>query len=179
MAGRLSKFGVEVVQEMNRIGMMIGVSHLSATGVFHVAEITTKPIVSTHTNLVKFLGTDRQHNDEEVKAIASTGGLVGVRYMGGAPYKVLADEMEYMTELVGIEHVAVGWLGHDKGHPYTGQLPGVTPNPRKPTGVEAQTMYEHWSSFIDILRGRGFNDDQLALILGGNFVRIWNEVLAD
>jgi membrane dipeptidase len=178
-AGRLSRFGVEVVKEMNRIGMMIGVSHLSATGVFHVAEITSRPIVSTHTNLVRFLHTDRQHTDEEVKAIASTGGLVGVRYMEGAPYKVLADEIEYMAALVGVEHVGIGWLGHDRGHPYVGQLPGVTRNGRTPTGIEAQSMYEHWDGFMNILRDRGFRDDQLALILGGNYVRIWNEVLAE
>ena len=179
-SGKLSRFGIEVVQEMNRIGMMIGVSHLSATGIFHLAEITTKPIVSTHTNLTKFINTDRQHNDDEVKAIASTGGLVGIRYMGNrTSYKLLADEIDYIAELVGIEHAVVGLLGHDKGHPYTGEIPGVTKNAKIPVGIEAQSMYEHWNNFIRIFYDRGYSDEQIALVLGGNYVRVWNDILME
>lgn len=180
MAGKISKFGVEVVQEMNRIGMMIGVSHLSASGIFHLAEITTKPIVSTHTNIQAFINTPRQHNDEEIKAIASTGGLIGIRYISErtTPYELLVDEIDYMVNLVGIKHVAVGWLGHDKGHPKTGMVPGYTKEP-PPTGIEAQTMYEHWNNFIGILNDHGYTDEQISLILGGNFIRIWNEILTE
>jgi len=174
-SGKLSRFGVEVVQEMNKLGMMIGVSHLSATGIFHVAEITTQPIVSTHTNMQPFVNTDRQHNDDEVKAIASTGGIVGIRYMSErtTPYTLLADEIDHIVKLVGIEHTAVGWLGRDKGHPYTGEVPGVTRNAR------VLSMYEHWNNFIRILYERGYKDEQIALILGGNYLRIWNEILKE
>ena len=165
---------------MNRLGMMVGVSHLSATGIFHCAEISTKPIVSTHTNLTAFIDTERQHNDEEVKAIASTGGLVGIRYIGSSTsYEFLAKQIDYMVNLVGIEHIAVGWLGHDKGHPYVGQLPDITKNPRIPTGVEAQSMYEHWNNFIGVLYEHGYTDEQISLILGGNFIRVWNEILPE
>ena len=59
---------------MNRLGMLIGVSHLSANGVLHVAEITKHPIVSTHQNIQPFLKTPLELLDEEVKAIAGTGG---------------------------------------------------------------------------------------------------------
>jgi membrane dipeptidase len=179
MAGRLSRFGVEVVNEMNRLGMMIGVSHLSANGIYHVAEITTKPIVSTHTNLHKFISTPRQHLDDEVKAIASTGGVVGIRYIKDTTsYDMLADEIDYMVNLIGVEHVGVGWLGHDVGHPVTGYVPGFSEMPAI-EGVEAQTMFEHWHRFIGILRERGYHDTDISLILGGNFLRIWKEILPD
>jgi len=177
MAGRLSAFGVEAIGEMNRLGMMVGVSHLSANGVLHAAEVSTKPIVSTHTNIHPFLSTDRQHLEEEVKAIASTGGLVGVRYIEGeTPYALLVDEIEHMANLVGVEHIGVGWLGHDAGHPAAGYVPGHGPG-RDFAGVEAQTMRQHWSTFIGLLAERGFTEDEIGLIIGGNFVRIWNEVL--
>jgi len=177
MAGRLSSFGVEVIEEMNRLGMMIGVSHLSANGVFHAAEVSKKPIVSTHTNIHPFLCTARQHLEEEVKAIASTGGLVGVRYIEGeTPYSLLVDEIEHLAKTVGVKHTGVGWLGHDAGHPAAGYVPGHSPG-RQFAGVEAQNMYEHWSAFIDLLSERGFTDEEIGLILGGNFVRIWKEVL--
>ena len=179
MAGKLSKFGVEVVEEMNRLGMMIVVSHLSANGIFHAAEISSKPIASTHTNLQKFINTDRQHSDEEVKAIASTGGVVGIRYIvRETSYELLADEIDYIAELVGIEHTGVGWLGHDVGHPEVGYVPGHSPE-KTFSGAEAQTMYEHWERFINILIKRGYSDEQLAMVLGGNFIRIWKEILPD
>ena len=135
MAGRLSRFGVEVVQEMNRLGMMIGVSHLSANGIYHTAEISKHPIVSTHTNPQKFINTPRQHMDEEIKAIAATGGLVGIRYIERrTSYEMLVDEIEYMANMVGVKHVGVGWLGHDVGHPAVGYVPGFSKEP--PPGAE-------------------------------------------
>ena len=177
MGGRLSRFGVEVVEEMNRIGMMIGVSHLSANGIFHVAEISRKPIASTHTNIQKFINTPRQHSDEELKAIASTGGVIGVRYIEGqTSYDLLADEIDYMAELIGIDHIGVGWLGHDIGHPRVGQVPGFTEEP-PPGEVEKQSMYDHWSRFIGILENRGYDRKEIAKILGGNLLRIWQEIL--
>ncbi len=177
MAGRLSNFGVEVVQEMNRLGMMIGVSHLSANGIYHVAEITKHPVVSTHTNPQKFINTPRQHMDEEIKAIASTGGIVGIRYIEQeTSYEMLVDEIDYMVNLVGVDHVGVGWLGHDAGHPAVGYVPGYSKEP-PPGGVEAQSMYEHWNNFIQLLEKHGYKDTEIALILGGNYLRIWQEIL--
>ena len=177
MGNRLSNFGVEVVQEMNRLGMMIGVSHLSANGIIHAAEISKHPIVSTHTNSQKFINTPRQHMDEEIKAIASTGGLVGIRYIEQkTSYELLVDEIEYMIQLVGVEHVGVGWLGHDVGHPAVGYVPDFSKEP-PPGGIESQTMYEHWESFINLLAQRGYTEREIALILGGNYIRIWQEIL--
>jgi membrane dipeptidase len=174
---RLSEFGVEVVHEMNRLGMMIGVSHLSAAGIHHVTKITAKPVASTHTNIQRFINTPRQHSDEEVKAIASTGGIVAVRYIAGqTDYEFLADEIDYMVKLVGAEHVGIGWLGHDIGHPRPGVLPELPGAPRF-SGVEGETMYQHWSRFIAILCERGYSERQIALILGGNFLRIWRDIL--
>ncbi len=177
LAGKLSSFGVEVVKEMNRLGMMIGVSHLSANGIFHVAELTNKPIVSTHTNLQKFINTPRQHNDDEVKAIAGTGGIIGIRYIvNETSYDILADEVDYLANLVGVEHIGIGWLGHDVGHPEVGHVPGFSDDPL-PGETEGQTMYEHWNRFISILGKRGFSEENIALILGGNYLRIWQEIL--
>jgi membrane dipeptidase len=179
MAGRLSRFGVEVVEEMNNIGMMIGVSHLSANGIFHVAEISSNPVASTHTNIRKFIDTPRQHSDEELKAIASTGGIIGVRYIEGqTPYELLVDEIDYMVELIGIDHIGVGWLGHDAGHPKVGQVPGFTEEP-PPGEVEKQSMYDHWARFIMILENRGYDREDITKILGGNYLRIWQEILPD
>jgi len=178
MGSRLTPFGVAVIQEMNRLGMMVGVSHLSANGVFHAAEVSKQPIVSTHQNLERFVKSRPlvEIMDEEAKVIAKTGGIVGIRYIVNVtPYKLLADEVEYLAKLVGVEHIGVGWLGHDKANPSGREVEGHTS--RTYTGVEAQTMHEHWDSFIKMLSERGFTDDQIGLIVGGNYLRIWKQIL--
>jgi membrane dipeptidase len=178
MGSRLTPFGVAVIQEMNRLGMMVGVSHLSANGVFHAAEVSKTPIVSTHQNLERFVKSRPlvEIMDEEATAIAKTGGIVGIRYIVNVtPYKLLADEVEYLAKLIGVEHIGVGWLGHDKANPNGREVEGHTT--RTYSGVEAQTMREHWETFIKLLSERGFTDDQIGLILGGNYLRIWKQIL--
>jgi membrane dipeptidase len=178
MGGRLSPFGVEVVKEMNRLGMMIGVSHLSANGVLHAAEISKHPIVSTHQNIQPFLRTPLELSEPEVKTIAGTGGIVGIRYIERqTAYKLLVDEIEHLVKLIGVQHTGVGWLGHDLGHPATGFVPGYSRGQQEPSGVEAQTMRQHWETFIKMLAERGFTDADIGLILGGNFLRVWNQIL--
>jgi membrane dipeptidase len=173
-AGRLTEFGIEVVQEMNRLGMMIGVSHMAEIGILQVAEISTVPIVSTHTNIRPFVDTARQHTDTAVKAIAATGGLVGVRYIleGGihTPYALLVDEIDHISDLVGVEHAGVGWYGHDVGDPRGGT---------GHTQVEMQTMYQQRDTFIQMLSDRGYSDEHIGLIVGGNFLRVWKEIMKE
>jgi membrane dipeptidase len=175
---RLSPFGVEVVQEMNRLGMIVGVSHLSANAVLHVAEITKQPIVSSHQNINPFLKSNLELTREEVKAVVSTGGVVGLRYIEGqTPYSLLVDECEDLAKTVGVQHIGVGWLGHDKGHPYYGYVPGATQPRRPPSAIESQSMYQHWESFIQLLQQRGFKDEEIGMIVGGNFLRVMRAVL--
>jgi membrane dipeptidase len=176
--GKLSPFGVAVIQEMNRLGMMVGVSHLSSNGVFQAAQVSKAPIVSTHQNLERFVKSRPlvEIMDEEAQAIAKTGGIVGIRYIVNAtPYKLLADEVEYLARLIGPEHIGVGWLGHDKANPNGREVEGHTT--RTYSGVEAQTNYEHWDTFIKMLSGRGFTDDQIGMMLGGNYLRVWKQIL--
>jgi membrane dipeptidase len=178
MGSKLTPFGVAVVQEMNRLGMMVGVSHLSANGVYHAAEISKHPIVSTHQNLERFVKSKPlvEIMDEEAKAIAKTGGIVGVRYIEKVTaYKLLVDEVEYLAKLIGPEHIGIGWLGHDKANPSGSQIEGYTAKPA--SGVEAETMREHWEKFIKMLSERGLTDDHIGLILGGNYLRVWKQIL--
>ena len=70
-------------------------------------------------------------------------------------------------------------MGHDIGHPRTGFVPGVTKAEFKPEGVEAQTMNQHWSTFIGLLEERGLTDEQIAKVLGGNWARVWSQILKE
>ena len=179
--GKLSRFGVEVVEEMNRLGMMVGVSHVSTNSVLHATEVSTKPVVSTHTNPREFTKTVRDHTDEEIRAIAATGGVIGVRYLNGktTPYAVLVDWVDYMANMVGIDHVGYAWLGHDVGHPETGYIPGASKGPVPGGEIEALTKYEQNSRFIDALYEKNYSDDDVAKVMGGNFLRVMKEVLPE
>jgi len=176
---RLTPFGVSVVKEMNRLGMMVGVAHLSTNGLIHAAEISTTPLVSTHQNLesVTHSNPPVEITEEEAKIIAKTGGIVGIRYHSNTstPYTKLAQEIEYLCKLIGPEHVGVGWLGHDKANPSAHDVEGH--HSRTYSGVETQTIYEHYDNFIKALSERGLTDEQIGLVLGGNYLRIWKQIL--
>jgi membrane dipeptidase len=178
MGSKLTEFGRSVIQEMNRLGMMVGVSHLSANGVFQAAEISKHPIVSTHQNLERYVQSKPlvEITDEEAKAIAKTGGIVGMRYIVGVtPYKMIVDEIEYLAKLIGPEHIGIGWLGHDKANPNGREVEGHLT--KKYSGVEAETMSQHWTNFINMLSERGLTDEHIGMILGGNYIRIWKQIL--
>jgi membrane dipeptidase len=178
---RLTPFGVAVVQEMNRLGMMVGVSHLCTNGLLHAAEISKTPLVSTHQNLVRYSKSRPQVEitEEEAKVIAKTGGIVGIRYHSSTitPYKALAEEVEYLCNLIGPEHVGIGWLGHDKANPSAHEIEGHTT--RTYSGVEAQSIFEHYDNFIKLLSERGLTDEQIGMVLGGNYLRVWRQILPD
>ena len=171
--GKLSRFGVEVVKEMNRLGMMIGVSHVSENTLFHAAEISEKPIVSTHQNPRKFINTPLQLSDEMIKAIAATGGIAGVRFHSdkSTPYEKLVEMIDYIVNLVGVEHVGIGPLGHDIG------CSGIDHRPVT-SGTLTQTKVEQYNRLIGLLDKR-FSEKDIALIMGGNYLRIWKEILPD
>jgi membrane dipeptidase len=175
----LSEFGVAVIKEMNALGMMVGVSHLSGSGLLQACEVSTKPIVSTHQNWHPFLNSPVELTDEEETAIAKTGGIVGARYIEGLfNYKMMGDEIEYLAKRIGPEHIGVGWLGHDVGNPDPHFIPGYSKG-KTFTGVETETMRRHWENFIAMLSERGFTDAQIGLMVGGNYLRVWKEILPD
>jgi len=101
---------------------------------------------------------------------------VGIRYIVNVtPYKLLVDEVEYLSKLIGPEHIGIGWLGHDKANPAGREVEGHLT--RAYSGVEVQSMYEHWDTFIKMLSERGITDEQIAMLLGGNYLRIWKQIL--
>lgn len=181
--GGLSKaFGIPVIQECNRLGIMLGFSHCGAKAIFQAAEISTKPIVSTHQNPKSFFNNaDLQHSDEEIKAIAATGGIVGMRYHSNksTPYDRCADMIDYVANLVGIEHINIAWLGHDVENPSPDYVPGISTEPFPGGEVEKLTKYEQNSRFIDILYKHKYSDEHIAMVMGGNLLRVMKENLPE
>lgn len=112
--GGLSDFGVEVVREMNRLGIAVDVSHASDSTVAQVLEISNRPIIASHSSCRALYNHPRNLPDELLKAIAEKGGVIQLcMYHGflkeqGATVADFVDHIEHAINIVGADHVGIG-----------------------------------------------------------------------
>ncbi len=203
----LSPFGREVVKEMNRLGIMVDVSHLSDEAIRQAVESSSVPVIASHSALRHFTpGFQRNLSDDNVKAIAAKGGVVQVpfgsifidveaakTYSGflrqredfrlakaaalasGKPFlepepqfpklqptsiKAVLDNIDRVVQLAGIDHVGIG-----------SDFDGVN----GALASELRTVADY-PVLVEALQQRGYKDAEIRKILGGNLLRVWNEV---
>ena len=112
--GRLSSLGVEAVAEMERLGMVVDVSHLSAAGVDHLAEVATKPFVASHSSCRALCDHPRNLTDAQIRLVAGSGGFVAVNAFGAfvsdeAPtLDGFVDHLVHAAAVAGEDRVAIG-----------------------------------------------------------------------
>ncbi len=113
----LTLFGKQVVAEMNRLGMLVDVSHISTAGFWSVIETSTQPIIATHSNAKSLCSHPRNLNDEQIKALAQNGGLAGITFAGqfleedwrNACIESVYKHIDYMLNLIGNDdHIGFG-----------------------------------------------------------------------
>jgi len=113
----LTLFGKQVVAEMNRLSMLVDVSHISTAGFWSVIETSTKPIIATHSNAKSLCSHPRNLNDEQIKALAQNGGLAGITFAGqfleedwrNACIESVYKHIDYMLNLIGNDdHIGFG-----------------------------------------------------------------------
>lgn len=113
----LTLFGKQVVAEMNRLGMLVDVSHISTAGFWSVIETSTKPMIATHSNAKSLCSHQRNLNDEQIKALAQNGGLAGITFAGqfleedwrNACIESVYKHIDYMLNLIGNDdHIGFG-----------------------------------------------------------------------
>ena len=171
----LTEFGREVVQEMNRLGMLVDISHLNETGFWDVIELSKDPVVATHSNCKALCSHHRNLTDDQIKALAEKGGVMNLSFCAGfikdgvgfgdpeALKKVTVedwlDHLDHAVELVGTSHVGVG-SDLDGGCGFPG-LDDVTKFP----------------SLTEGLVSRGYSDEDIEKILGANDLRVFKKVL--
>lgn len=188
----LSDFGREVVTEMNRLGIIPDVAHSGWQTSLETAQISTRPVVASHTTCNTLHHHIRSKPDNVIKAIADTGGLIGIccipRYLGGkGDISALLDQIDYVVKNFGIEHVAIG-----TDVSYTSRNSALenkkvprTPRSRKPWRslwpadpyVETPNMrlsvsWTNWPLFTVGLVQRGYSDADIQKIIGGNILRV-------
>jgi membrane dipeptidase len=163
----ITQFGKSVVKEMNRLGMIVDVSHLNERGFWDVVDLCDKPFIASHSDCKALCNHPRNLSDKQIKAIADKNGVIGInlcpdflREDGNATIEDVLDHVEYIAELVGAEYVGFG-----------SDFDGIE---KTPVGLHDVSCFP---KVLEGLKKRGFNDDEIDLISHGNFERIIKEIL--
>ena len=114
----LTEFGFSLIEEMNRLGVIVDVSHLSDKGFFDVVGHSKKPVVASHSNARGLCAHTRNLTDEMLKALAEKGGVMGINYeksflhtdklLGADTVPRVVEHIQYIAKRIGVEHIALG-----------------------------------------------------------------------
>lgn len=181
--GGLTRFGVEVVREMNRLGMVVDLSHMNYEGFFQSLEVARVPLIVSHANACGMLDHPRNLADDQLKAIAAQGGLVGILALPervtkkDAAVDDLLKHLDYMVNLIGVEHVALGldFVKYDGPRSLKDQHHPL----HKPPLVKDFEEIEDMPKLVDGLIRRGYKESDIAGILGGNYLRVLKTILPE
>ena len=113
----LKDFGIEVVNKMNELGMIVDVSHLSDAGFYDVAKISKTPFIATHSNARKIINHSRNLTDDMIKTLANLGGVTGINFcsafIGYTPKTMIKDMVNHIKHIRNIGGIDVIALGSD------------------------------------------------------------------
>ena len=164
----LSPFGRETVKEMNRLSVMVDLSHASEKSFYDTLELSSQPVICSHSSSRLLCNHPRNLTDDQLKALAGKGGVAQVclydgfiKRGGGATIHDAVRHIVHMAGIAGIAHIGIG-SDFDGG----GGLIGL----------------EDASCFTELTRlllAEGFTADEIGGIWGGNFIRVWQTVLKE
>jgi len=195
----LSEFGREVVARLNDLGIITDTPHSGKQTTLDATRFSRAPVLASHTGCEAVLQHPRCKSDEEIRAIADTGGAIGIYLVPGfladpeeTSILALLAHIDHVVKLVGPEHVMIGSDSTFSMPPPADveRLPGprsrrkwwslwgegdLKGDPRK-EGSEGSLAWINWPYFTVGLVKLGYEDDDIRKIIGGNFVRVLGDV---
>ena len=164
----LSRFGREVVKRMNEAGILVDVSHISDKSFFDVVDLSTKPVVATHSCCRALASHPRNMTDEMIRCLASNGGVIQINfypvflssdYKEKMPsYKRIGDHIDHVAQILGnVEHIGLG-----------SDFDGIEITPDGMEDISKVHLV-----FEDLV-SRGYSQEDIRKIAGANFFRIWS-----
>lgn len=204
----LTHFGEKVVEECNRVGLVLDCTHLGERSSLDIIEESEDPVIFSHSNVKEISENPRNITNQQIAACADNGGVIGLVPFG--PFTIkdgetewptlddFADHIDHVVDVAGsTDHVGIGTdlsLGTypDEAHPERGEESWgepdhpsadgkyseyVTGNVRSPRRyLQEFNSYPEVTNLIDKLHDRGYDSDDVEKILGGNYLRIFEEV---
>ena len=163
--GGLSPFGEKVVQEMNRLGIMVDMSHAAESSFYDALEVSKKPIVCSHSSARSLCNHPRNLTDEQMKALAQKGGVAQVtmyngflRTDGQATILDAVEHLNHLVNIMSIEHVGIGTDFDGDG------------------GVPGMANASEVINFTRRLLQERYTEEQIQMIWGGNFLRVMEQI---
>ena len=195
----LSNFGVDAVREMNRLGIVVDLSHVGPKTTLDAIEVSEQPVAITHANARTFCGHRRNKEEEALVALAEKGGVVGATSFANflpkgfdSTVEDFVDAIDDMVERIGIDHVAIGtdsthdqplefwhYISSQQGTKFPstfadGSIP-YTELSFQPKGIDSPAEFPN---LAEALADRGYSGEDITRLLGGNwmslFERVWN-----
>lgn len=184
--GGLSNFGKMLVQEMNRIGMVIDVSHMSEGGFWDVLSHSQKPVLASHSNARALCDHPRNLTDEQIKALSKKGGVIGINFLGqfvkdkSPNIHDVLDHIDHIANLVGIDHLGLGpdWIDYAPHLIMECLDPSGYLSKRIPIEVYAEGVEkeEELPNLTIGLMARSYSEADIKKIMSGNFLRFLDKV---
>ncbi|HXX39306.1 MAG TPA: membrane dipeptidase [bacterium] len=196
--GGLTDFGIAAIEEMNRVGLLVDVSHAGEATALEATQVSRAPVIISHSACRALRNNPRSASDELIRAMAKTGGVIGICLLpfllteDGRAEATLDDllrHVDHVVDLVGVDHVGfgsdlteeidpaemmteTGELGQMVNRPYKAPvyppLPWIFPQ-------EANSLAK-WGNLTLALLARGYADHDVAKVMGGNWLRVYSEV---
>jgi membrane dipeptidase len=192
----LSKAGIAAVEELDRLGIVVDLSHCGDRTTLEAIDKSAHPVLFTHANARAVHDNVRNKTDEQIKALAARGGVIGLTlyslFLRSDRQPTLEDyvrHFSYVADLVGVEHIGIG-TDHSEGAPrgpwehefgVNGMYPSVIGEARTWFAYDTRftagaTSVSDFPAIVDALAGLGLTEDELTGVLGGNFQRVFRTV---
>lgn len=177
----LTAFGRDLVRECERLGVIIDLAHINPAGFDEIFEITTRPLIVSHTNARRYFDIERNVSDKQIKMVGERGGVIGINAVLVSPNKAEAtidryiDHIEHVRDLIGIEGVAIGFDFFEFIYrQWTAEEQAAFR--RKFTNahsVPELSNHSHSRALTRRLIERGFTDEEIERILFRNWMRVF------
>jgi membrane dipeptidase len=181
----LTSFGRELVQACESLGIMLDLAHINPAGFEEIFARTTKPLIVSHTNARRYHDIERNISDEQIRMIGERRGVIGINAVLVSPRKDEAtldryvDHIEHVAGLIGIDGVGIGFDFFEflyRQWPES-EKQALATKFTTPHFIPDLTNHGHALNLTRKLIERGFSDEQIAKILFGNWMRIFQELL--
>ncbi|MFP5285903.1 MAG: dipeptidase [Thermoanaerobaculia bacterium] len=173
----LTAYGAEIVAAMNRVGMVVDISHSAERTSLDAIRLSRQPVLITHSNCRALVAHPRCKSDKVIKAMAERGGVMGITVIpafvkSGQPARIehVLDHFEHVIRVAGIEHVGIG---------SDADVDAIDPRTNRVRPRYNVVGLKHPRRVFELTEGlirRGYTDHQIELVLGGNFRRALGQI---